>query len=83
MGNGEDMGTLQADQIKRESDGSNTAQTLTTTPTANLKDNSSLNSRLSKNGVGGANSGIIGSTNTGSVPGGYDKGNRSPSGEGE
>lgn len=85
MGNGEDMCALQADQIKRESDsGSNTTQSSTTLPTAgNLKDNSSLNSRLSKNGVGAANSGIIGSTNTGSVVGGYDKGNRSPLSEGE
>lgn len=81
MGNGEDMCALQADQIKRESDsGTNTTQSSTVLPsTGSLKDNS----RLNKNGVGAANSGIIGSTNTGSVATGYDKGNRSPLSEGE
>lgn len=86
MGNGEDMCALQADQIKRESDsGSNTTQSSTTlSTTGSVKDSSSLNSRLSKNGVGAANSGIIGSTNTGSVAGGYEKGNnRSPLSEGK
>lgn len=80
MGNGDDMCALQADQIKRESDGGSTAtQSSTTVPTAgSLKDNS----RLNKNGVGAA-SGIIGSTNTGSVAGGYEKGTRSPLSEGE
>lgn len=85
MGNGEDMCALQADQIKRESDSgsSTTTQSSTTLPTAgSLKDSSGINSRLGKNGVGAANSGIIGSTNTGSVAGGYEKGNRSPLSEG-
>lgn len=80
MGNGEDMCALQADQIKRESDsGSNTTQSTTLSNTGSLKDNS----RLSKNGVGAANSGIIGSTNTGSVASGYEKSSRSPLTEGE
>lgn len=79
---GEDMCALQADQIKRESDSA--TQSSTTLPsTGSLKDNSSLNSRLSKNGVAAANSGIIGSTNTGSVAGGYEKGTRSPLNDGE
>lgn len=89
MGNGDDMCALQADQIKRETDGgpnatqsssSSSSTTTTGLPSAgNLKDNS----RLNKNGVGAAGGGIIGSTNTGSVPGGYDKGTRSPLSEGE
>lgn len=88
MGNGEDMCALQADQIKRESDSGSSSTTqssssATQPTTGSLKDSSGLNSRLSKNGVGAANSGVIGSTNTGSVAGGYDKGNRSPLSEGE
>ncbi|KAJ6642422.1 Protein BCL9 like, partial [Pseudolycoriella hygida] len=71
MGNGDDMCALQADQIKRESD-SGSSTTSSSTLAGNLKDNA----RLGKNGIGAT--GIIGSTNTGSVPGGYEKTNRSP-----
>lgn len=79
MGNGDDMCALQADQIKRESDSGSSSTQSSTPTTGGLKDNS----RLSKNGVGAASSGVIGSTNTGSVAGGYEKGNRSPLNEGE
>lgn len=73
MGNGDDMCALQADQIKRDPDSAtNTTQSSTT---GSLKDNS----RLNKNGVGAPSSGIIGSTNTGSVS----TANRSPLSEGK